>query len=163
MNSFKCKQYVMDHAQRAKKIIESNLYINLATTDGDSNPWNTPVFTAYDELYNFYWASWIENQHSQNIEANSRVFATTYDSTVPEGKGEAVYMRGTAHMLTDELEIQKAIDVSYARKNKTPRTIADFTVPTVRRFYCFTPETVWVNIDDFTLSIDKRLKIEIKL
>ncbi len=47
-------------------------------------PWNSPVYSAFDKDYNFYWASWKENQHSKNIKENEKVFVVIYDSTVPE-------------------------------------------------------------------------------
>jgi general stress protein 26 len=77
----------------AKEIIEKIQYITIATVSKDGEPWNTPVYSAYDEDYNFYWISWKENQHSKNIAENNQVFSVIYDSTVPEGTGEGVYIR----------------------------------------------------------------------
>lgn len=39
-------------SQRAKEIIENILYITVATCSKDGQPWNTPVYCAYDEDYN---------------------------------------------------------------------------------------------------------------
>lgn len=82
----------MSYRIKFLEIIESIIYLNLATVDKLGNPHNAPVYTAYDESYNFYWKSWTENQHSKNIEENGKCFVTLYDSTTPAGTGIGVYM-----------------------------------------------------------------------
>src|SRR3989338_6767285 len=113
---------------KAKKAINDILYITLATCDKNSQPWNSPVYSAFDTNYNFYWASWRENQHSRNIKENEKVFVVIYDSTVPESTGFGVYMRGKAHQLErkDVIEIVKALQLLYSRKSKKPRKIEEF-------------------------------------
>src|SRR3989344_8432811 len=107
---------------KAKKVINDILYITIATSDKNNQPWNSPVYSAFDKDYNFYWASWRENQHSKNIKENEKVFVVIYDSTVPESTGFGVYMRGKAHQLEtkDVIEIMKALKLLYSRKNKKP-------------------------------------------
>src|SRR5690348_8698929 len=100
----------MEEITRAKQIIEKILYITLATVDNDGQPWNSPVYSAYDSEYNFYWASDRNGQHSRNIAENNKVFVVIYDSTVPEGTGEGVYIQAKAYMLIDKNEIQKALE-----------------------------------------------------
>jgi Pyridoxamine 5'-phosphate oxidase len=70
----------------------ASIYITIATADSNGQPWNTPLYAAYDEHYNFYWASWTESVHSRNIRQNPAVFLVVYDSTVPEGTGEGIYI-----------------------------------------------------------------------
>ena len=60
--------------KKARKIIEKILYITIATSSKGGAPWNSPVYSAFDEDYNFFWASWKENQHSKNIRENNQVF-----------------------------------------------------------------------------------------
>ncbi|MBI2028282.1 MAG: pyridoxamine 5'-phosphate oxidase family protein [Candidatus Levybacteria bacterium] len=79
--------------KRAREIIAKILYITIATSTKDGIPWNSPVYSAFDESYNFYWISWLENQHSKNIKDNNQVFIVIYDSTVPEGMGKGVYIQ----------------------------------------------------------------------
>src|SRR6266446_3642631 len=50
-----------------------------ATVDEDGNPWNAPVYVAYDDHFNFYWGSYKESQHSKNIRNNPKVFLTMYN------------------------------------------------------------------------------------
>ena len=58
----------------AKEIISKILYITIATSTKSGVPWNSPVYSAYDKNYNFYWISWRKNQHSKNIKDNNQIF-----------------------------------------------------------------------------------------
>jgi uncharacterized protein YhbP (UPF0306 family) len=81
-------------AKRAKEIIEKIIYITLASVTPKGKPWNSPLYSAYDkDTYAFYWVSPRATQHSNNIAENQNVFLTIYDSTVPEGTGEGVYIQ----------------------------------------------------------------------
>jgi len=132
---------------QAKKVINDILYITIATVDKNNQPWNSPVYSAFDENYNFYWTSWRENQHSKNIAENEKVFVVIYDSTVPEGTGFGVYMKGKARQLEkkDIIEILKSLTLMYSRKSKKPRKPEEFLGLLPRRIYKFVPEQIWVN------------------
>lgn len=132
---------------KAKKAINDIIYITIATSDKNNFPWNTPVYSAFDNDYNFYWASWKENQHSKNIKENENSFVVIYDSTVPESTGFGVYMKGKAYQLEkkDMFEIIKALKLLYSRKNKKPRKPQEFLALLPRRIYKFVPDKVWVN------------------
>ncbi len=137
----------MDLVTRAKKVISEILYITLATSNSKNEPWNSPVYSAFDDKYNFYWASWTKNQHSKNIEENENVFVVMYDSTCAEGTGFGVYMKGKAYKLgkNNLVEIMKALKLLYSRKNKKPRKVEEFLGLLPRRIYKFIPSQVWVN------------------
>src|SRR5712664_4042236 len=105
------------NVQKARRIIAKILYITIASTSKDGTPWNSPVYSAFDENYNFYWASDQNGQHSKNIAENNKVFIVIYDSTVPEGMGEGVYMQAKAYMLTDPNEIKDALKYLDGRVN----------------------------------------------
>jgi len=68
-----------------------------------------------------------ENIHSKNIAHNKNIFAVIYDSTAPAGTGFGVYLKGTAVVVTNPIEI--------------------FMKRFPRRLYKFVPEIVWVNGD----------------
>ena len=55
---------------QARSSIADILYITIASVDKDGNPWNTPVYSAYDDNYVFYWISDKKNIHSKNIIEN---------------------------------------------------------------------------------------------
>lgn len=137
-------------SKRAKEIIEKILYITIATVSKDGQPWNSPVYSAFDEKYNFYWASDQNGQHSKNIAENNKVFLVIYDSTAPEGTGEGVYVLAKAHMLTDENEIRDALGYLDGRvsKQKDPTTrVSEFQGDMPRRVYKAVPEKFWMNGD----------------
>ncbi len=149
--------------QLAREIIEKILYITIATVTPEGKPWNSPVYSAYDPDYNFFWASWKDNQHSQNIKANSDVFLVIYDSLVSEGKGRGVYIAAKAFELTNEKEITHALKFLYGRKNKKPREAKEFLPPYPRRVYKAVPEKFWINTDAEIDGnfIDKRIEVKL--
>lgn len=140
----------MTNKEKAKQIIEKIIYITIATCSKKGNPWNTPVYSAFDEDYNFYWASDKNGQHSKNISENENVFLVIYDSTAPEGTGEGVYIQAKAHMLTDEKEIERAHELLAKRKTKQSSKLRDateFMGDYPRRVYKAVPEKFWINGD----------------
>lgn len=153
----------MDKIEKAKQIISKILYITIATVTPDGRPWNSPVYSAYDENYNFYWASWKENQHSKNITENNNVFLVIYDSIAPEGTGEGVYIKAKAYEVSDEREINHALKYLYGRKNKQLRQTHEFLNKYPRRVYKAVPEKVWMNDSDEINGnyVDKRVEVDL--
>ncbi len=149
--------------RKAKGIIEKIHYINIATVNTAGEPWNTPVYAGHDDTYNFYWASWTDNEHSKNIRHNPNVFLTIYDSTVPEGDGEGVYIKAKAFELQDPAEIQEAIAHYYHRKSKYVRDVEEFMGASPRRIYKAVPERVWINGDGEVNGkfVDSRVEISL--
>lgn len=149
---------------KAKNEINERMYLTLATVDKKSTPWNTPVYSAFDQQYNFYWMSTFTSQHSRNIRYNRRTFVVMYDSTVPEGKGFGVYMRGNAYELNlrDLVEIKHGIEVMGKRIHRALLPSAyDYLSPFPRRVYKFIPQQVWVNtvLNIKGNRIDQRVEI----
>lgn len=154
----------VSNIEKARKIIEKILYITIATGSKDGRPWNSPVYSAFDENYNFYWASWKENQHSKNIRENNNVFIVIYDSTVPEGTGEGVYIKAKAYELNDEKEIKHAIACLDGRINKKGRhKVSQFRKNTQRRICKAVPVKVWMNVEGDINGeyVDKRVEINL--
>ena len=140
----------MDLSKRAKEIIKDIIYITLATSSKDGQPWNSPVYSAYDKDYNFYWGSWRENQHSKNIAENNRIFVAIYDSKAKEGTGEGVYILAKAYMLEDEEEVKRALgylDGRVGKKKDSATRVKQFLGDKPRRIYKAVPEKFWVNGD----------------
>lgn len=135
------------YKERARRIIENILYITIATVDKNGQPWNTPVYSAYDEEYNFYWASDQNGQHSKNIADNNKIFIVIYDSTVAEGTGEGVYIQAKAYKLEDENEIIKALKYLDGRVGQNSHDSKEFMRNMPRRVYKAVPEKFWVNDD----------------
>lgn len=136
---------VDSNIETVKNILNEIIYINVATVDGGGQPWNTALYSAFDEEYNYFWVSDRQGQHSKNVGANEKVFLSVYDSTVPEGTGVGVFILAKAYELGDEKEILHALGHLYGRKNKTPRRAEEFLGKHPRRVYKAVPEKFWLN------------------
>ena len=131
-----------NHVKRAKEIIETISYATIASANKEGKPWNTPVFFIHDRKLNIYWFSDKQNQHSQNVRENENVFIVIYDSTVPEGDGEGVYIQAKAVELNDPEEIRQAGIPETGPGKDAPD---DFVGDATRRVYKAIPQQVWMN------------------
>ncbi|GAA1693853.1 hypothetical protein GCM10009745_44260 [Kribbella yunnanensis] len=84
----------MTPQETAHRVIAANNYLTLATADGDGHPWASPVFYTPDGD-DFYWVSRPTSTHSRNLAERPEVAIVIYNSQVPLGAAEAVYL--TAH------------------------------------------------------------------
>ncbi len=149
--------------QRAKEIIEKILYITIATVSTSGEPWNAPVVGAYDKDYNFYWGSYRNSQHSQNVRDTGRVYLVIYDSTVPVGTGEGVYIKASAQELTDPKDVEAAHQVLQSRYPKPYWKLNQVQGAGPIRLYKAVPEKVWVNGDGEENGTYIDTRVEIKL
>jgi nitroimidazol reductase NimA-like FMN-containing flavoprotein (pyridoxamine 5'-phosphate oxidase superfamily) len=137
------------HNQRAAEIIKEILYITIASVSADGQPWNTPVYSAFDKDLNFYWFSDKNSQHSQNVRGNNKVSLVIYNSTVPEGTGEGVYLQCTVKELNSPEEILAAKGVLDERVGKEKeRNAQNYMGDNVLRGYKATPVQAWMNDDE---------------
>jgi pyridoxamine 5'-phosphate oxidase-like protein len=97
-------------ADLARRVIDANRYMALGTADASGHPWVTPVWFASEDYLRFHWVSSPEARHSRNLEARPEVAIAIFDSTVPVGGAQAVYMAGTAEELTGA-ELERGIEV----------------------------------------------------
>jgi hypothetical protein len=134
-----------DHelAARARELLDGAPYFNVAT-EGDGQPWNTPVWAARDASLNLYWSSWVRAVHSQNIARNPRTFLTLFDSTRQRGTNNlrGLYLRCSTVAVEDEPEAARAAALLYPGERVA---IGDFLGPGQKRFYRATPLQAWLN------------------
>jgi len=146
------------HNKRAAEIINNIIYITIATGSKGGQPWNSPVYSGFDEDLNFYWSSDKDAQHSKNVRDTGKVFLVIYDSTAPESTGEGVYIQADAHELGENDEIQVARRVTQTRKSQEDelgkKEYEKFTGSAVRRVYKAVPQKVWMN----DVELDKNSK-----
>ena len=153
----------------ARRTIQKIQYITIATVCAgvDGHPWNSPVYSAFDSDYNFFWVSDRKSQHSKNIENNSCVFLAIYDSTIPEGTGagHGVYIRAQAEEMSDPDRVSRAHQLVASRVGKTLRPPRDFLGDAPRRIYRAAPEKMWVNdvVEREGFLIDIRVEIDLAL
>ena len=121
----------------ARAIIDSNSYMVLGTADHAGHPWVTPVWFASEDYMHFHWVSSPEARHSQNIAERAEIAITIFDSTVPVGSAQAVYMAGTAEeLIADELDTGIGVfgRVSEAKIDRR-WTLDDVQPPSLFRLY----------------------------
>jgi hypothetical protein len=85
----------------ARRVVEANDYLTIATADTGGTPWATPVWFAADGLAQFFWVSRMTRRHSDNIEERPEVALAIFDSTTPVGEAEAVYVQAIAGRVDD--------------------------------------------------------------
>jgi nitroimidazol reductase NimA-like FMN-containing flavoprotein (pyridoxamine 5'-phosphate oxidase superfamily) len=106
----------------ARTIIEASRYMVLATADANGGPWPSPVYFAHDDYTCFYWVSSPEAIHSRNIATRSDVGIAIFDSTVPIGTGQGVYLRARAAEVSDD-ERDHGIEV-FSRRSQAHGGVA---------------------------------------
>ncbi len=153
----------IDLSKRAKEIIAQIEYVTIASVDEHGQPWNTPVYSAIDKEYNFYWGSHKESQHSKNIHINNKVFLVIYDSTVEAGQGEGVYVKALVTKLTVPAEIAFAHKIIQDRRPNWYWKLEQFNPDTPLQLYKAVPQQTWVNDEGHKDGhyIDIRTEIEL--
>ena len=158
-----------DLESKARKMIEDNMYMTIATAAKNGKPWISPVFFAYDSKLNFYWSSAKNSLHSRLINKNKRVSAAIFNSNAAEGKGDGVYMVGKATEVKEK-EIKHAMDILFYRTGKInkyfkDKTEKDFKGNSPIRFYKFVPKKFWVLGDPVEIDgkfVDIRREVRMK-
>lgn len=91
-----------DLAETAKTIIDTNIYMTVATVDEHGSPWASPVFYATADAVHFYWLSSPHTRHSQALTTHPQVSLLIFDSTAAPLTGDALAMTATATQLTPD-------------------------------------------------------------
>jgi uncharacterized protein YhbP (UPF0306 family) len=99
-----------DLADHARRVIDANRYMALGTADEAGHPWVSPVWFASEDYRNFHWVSSPDAKHSRNLAAHPEVAIAIFDSSVPVGGAQAVYMKGVAKELTGT-ELEQGLEV----------------------------------------------------
>ncbi len=135
------------HTAAAKEILAAIRYVTISSASRDAEPWGTPVLAAFDDTYTCYWTSLNTTQHSKNIIENPRVHLTCFDSTAAPGECGGVYIQAHATEMTDPVEITRAVQLLYARKNKPARDASEFLGDSPKRMYKAVPQKTWISLD----------------
>jgi hypothetical protein len=97
-------------ADVARSVIDANRYMALGTADEKGHPWVTPVWFASEDYRSFHWVSSPDAKHSRYLAARPEVAIAIFDSSVPVGGAQALYMKGGAEELTG-IDLERAIEV----------------------------------------------------
>ena len=93
-------------AKTVSNIIEASRYLVLATADAAGRPWSSPVYFAHIGFSEFFWVSSPDVTHSRNIAVRPEVGIVVFDSQVPIGAGQGVYMSAVAELLEGGQTVQ---------------------------------------------------------
>jgi Pyridoxamine 5'-phosphate oxidase len=86
----------------ARRVIDANHYLTLATTDPGGRPRLSPVYYTPARYTDFYWVSSPQAQHSRNLAERPETEIVIFDSTASAGEGEAVYITAIAREVPDD-------------------------------------------------------------
>lgn len=91
--------------EMARQVIDRNHYLVLGTVEPDGSPRLSPVYYTPARWRDLYWVSSPDARHSRNLADRPAVQIVIFDSSVPVGAGECVYLAATAARVEDaELE-----------------------------------------------------------
>ena len=105
----------MTHAELdadARRVIDTNHYMTLATVNPDGGPRVSPVYYTAARYTDFYWVSSPDAQHSRNLEATPGIEILIFDSSVPVSATAAVYLHAHAREIEDD-ELDEVIDEAF--------------------------------------------------
>jgi nitroimidazol reductase NimA-like FMN-containing flavoprotein (pyridoxamine 5'-phosphate oxidase superfamily) len=146
---------------KARKILQENKYMALATTDKDGKPWAAVVFYAYDADYSFYFLSATDSRHGKNISENPYVAAVIFDSKQKLRANSDVQFEGKASMV-GEGELVKVIntysDRLFPKSKTTPTERYDprnYSEPSEFRFFKIDIKAI------YTLGPDRRVEVSL--
>jgi uncharacterized protein YhbP (UPF0306 family) len=126
-----------DSASVARRLVEENMYMTIASADADGRPWVSPVWYAPASDTKFLWVSAPEARHSRNISIRPKIAIVIFDSTVPIGAAEALYVEAVAEQLSDG-SLDEAI-ATFSRRSQAcgarPWQAADVLPPAALRLY----------------------------
>lgn len=130
----------------ARDIIDSNIYMVLGTADETGRPWVSPVYYASAGYTEFFWVSSPEATHSRNIATRHEVSIVVFNSQVPIGTGQGVYISAVAEEQTDD-DLDRGIDI-FSRTSEghggRAWTLEDVRPPALYRLYRATASEHWV-------------------
>lgn len=130
----------------ARAIVDSNLYMTIATADATGRPWASPVYYAAADYSEFFWVSSPDAVHSRNIAARPEVSLVVFDSRAPVGEGQAVYISAVAGELTGA-DLERGIQIFSKRsvEHAGPEwTIDDVHAPAFHRLYRAAASERWI-------------------
>jgi hypothetical protein len=86
----------------ARRVIDGNLYMTVATLDPGGAPRLSPVYYTPARYTDLYWVSSPEAHHSRNVLERPEVEIVIFDSSVAVGHAEAVYISARAREVPED-------------------------------------------------------------
>ncbi len=98
--------------EMARRVLDGNRYMVLATVEEDGRPRLSPVFFTPARYRELYWVSSPDAQHSRNVRARPEVQIVVFDSSTEPGTSEAVYIGATAREIPQD-ELPAVLDEAF--------------------------------------------------
>jgi hypothetical protein len=108
----------------ARRVIDGNLYMTLATLDPDGAPRVSPVYFTPARYADFYWVSSPDAHHSRNVTARPDVQIVIFDSSVTVGHAEAVYIAARAREVPEQ-ELEAVVGEAFQARGGARRFAAE--------------------------------------
>lgn len=102
--------------ERAREIVDANQYMVLGTADASGRPWASPVWFAHHDYREFVWVSSPQVRHSRNVAERRHVGIVIFDSRVPVGAGQGVYLSCEA-AVAPARDLDRLLDVFNRRSS----------------------------------------------
>ena len=134
---------VQEENMQLKTLIEQYLadakMMQLATV-ANGKPWVCNVWFANDGDMNIYWFSSVTRRHSGEVAEDNHVAGAVCLSQTPEDKPRGLQFEGTAEVLDNEADVQKAIR-HYAGRIFPEEKVREFMAHPDKphKFYKITP------------------------
>ena len=95
--------------------------------------------------------------------SNNKVFIVVYDSTVPAGQGDGVYIKAQASEINNPVEIRKAHRHLQDRRPEPYWKLDHFLNKTSISLYKAMPEKIWMNDNQRLNDIYEDIRKEVGL
>jgi uncharacterized pyridoxamine 5'-phosphate oxidase family protein len=109
-----------DFDAMARRVIDANLYMTIATIEPDGSPRLSPVYFTPARYEDFYWVSQPEAHHSRNVRERPGVEIVIFDSSVAVGHAEAVYISARAREIP-EAELDAVVAEAFSERGGARR------------------------------------------
>lgn len=140
----------MNQIEKAAEIIKKNMYLTLATAEGNM-PWAAPLFYIYDENLNFYFHSRKSSRHAEEIRKSPDCAVAIFDSTKCSSECDGLQIQAICHEINDVRDVERIIYPYYKRADSTdPDLWSDewkqpdlYLADGDRRFYVIRPTVIF--------------------
>ncbi|GAA2413200.1 hypothetical protein GCM10010191_23620 [Actinomadura vinacea] len=109
-----------DLGEMARRVIDTNSYLTLGTSEPDGRPRLSPVYFTHADYRDFYWVSSPTARHSTNIADRPEITFVVFDSTAPIGRGQAVYISAHGSVIAAD-ELPRHCAKAFARMDPEAR------------------------------------------
>lgn len=147
----------MNIEQTIRQYLPQIVHMSLATSN-NGKPWVCEVHFAYDDELNLYFRSLTSRRHSQDIAQNPAVAGNIITQHFLGQKVRGVYFEGTAALLSDANDKQRAYKAISQRLHVGQEILEDADKPEGHQFYQINVENYYL-FDSYTSQPSQKYKL----